>query len=158
MTTTIATLALLTSLVLLFVHYKNQVERRHGELAKLRSDFIKRLATVHQRYISVQMHLETARLELRSIPDCKDKYESIEKMPQLIDKVQVSLQTVSRSRDYLGDIDTKKLNKSGILLSFQSMDGDIQVIEDDATSIEQETLELLKSIREAGTSRKAGLI
>jgi predicted glycosyltransferase len=104
------------------------------------------------------MHLEIARLELRSIPDCKDKYESIEKMPHLIDEVQVSVQNVSRRRDNLCDIDTKKLNKSGILLSFQSMDGDIQVIEDDATSIEQETLELLKRIREAGTSRKAGLI
>jgi len=70
----IAGLALCTSLLLLIVHYRNQVERRHGEIVRLRSDFLMRLSAIHHRITSVQLHTETARMELRRMPESDKKY------------------------------------------------------------------------------------
>lgn len=147
MTTAIATLALLTSIMLLFVHYRNQVERRHGEITKLRSDSLKSIAAIQQRYTSIQMHLETARIELRRIPDCEDKYNSIELIPKLISESGKLVPRIERTKNKLDGIDTTKLNKSKMLLSLQSIYGELPLMEEDATSIEQQTLLLLKHIR-----------
>jgi hypothetical protein len=147
MTKVIATLALLTSILLLIVHYKNQVERRYGEIAKLRSDYLRRLATIHQRYISIKIHFETIRIELRRTPDCDDKYESIENMPKLIDGMKEAIEFINRIKTRIDTMDTRKYNKSKILLTFQTLDADIQSIEDNASDIEQSTLRMLEKIR-----------
>jgi hypothetical protein len=147
MTEIIATLALLTSMALLIVQYRNQVERRHGEIARLRSDLLRRSASAHQRLISVQMHYETARIELRHIPDCDDKYESIEKMPALIDDVRRIVRRQKQITDALEGIDTTKSNKSKTLLILQTIEGNIRALEEDASSSEQKALVWLERIR-----------
>lgn len=146
MTEVISILALLTSMILLIIHYKNQIERRHGEITKLLSDFLRRLAVTHQRLLSVQMHLETARIELRHIPDRDEKYEIIEKMPKLIEKTRESVQGVSEIKDQLEGIDTTKSNKSKTLLMLQSFENRIRSLEADASSLEQGTLSFLELI------------
>jgi hypothetical protein len=147
MTEIIATLALLTSIILLFVHYTNQVERRHGDITMLRSDFLKRLDLVHQRLVSGQMHLETARIELRRMPDCDEKYDSIEKIPEVIQIAQRVVQKQGDIKDNLKGMDTTKFNTSKTLLLLQSMETDIQSLEEDTSSYEQKVLLFLETIR-----------
>jgi hypothetical protein len=145
----IAILALLTSIMLLIVHYKNQVERRHGEIVQLRSDLLRRAALTHQRLISVQLYFETARIKLREIADCNGKFEAIEKMPDLIADAQKTVQRQALIKDKLEGIDTIKFNKSKNLLFLQSLQTDIQTLEDNASGLEQNALELLRWIRSA---------
>jgi hypothetical protein len=147
MTEIIAILALLTSMMLLIVHYKNQVERRHGEITRLRSDYLRRSASIHQRLISVLMHLETGRIELRHIPDCEGKYNAIERMPKLIDLQREAVQRQGEINDELKSIDTTKSNKSKTLLLIQSMETSLQTLEDTASNLEQEGLVFLETIR-----------
>ena len=88
MTELISIVALCVSVISLIVHYRNQVERRHGEISKFRSDFLQKLTGAHHRTLSTKMHLETARLELRHMRECKDKYDAIEEIPGLIENEQ----------------------------------------------------------------------
>src|SRR5438270_3284673 len=83
-TTILSLLALLVSVGLLIVHYRNQVERRHGELIQLRTQILSGLFSFRQRLTSMQMNGEILRLELRRIPDSEDKYHSIEKLPSIL--------------------------------------------------------------------------
>ena len=147
MTEVISILALFTSVMLLIVHYKNQIERRHGEITRLRSDFLNRLATTQQRLRSVQMHLETARMELRHIPDCDYKYEEIEKMPKLIEKNKEVAQGVSEIKDALKYVDTTKSNNSNTLFMLQSMENRVMSLEANASELEKGTLSTLEFIR-----------
>lgn len=143
----ISILALLTSMLLLIVHYRNQIERRHGEITHLRTDFLRSLAAIHQRYISIQMNLEIARIELRHIPDSEDKYESIESMPNLIGKTKEGVQRVSEIKNKLECMDTTKLKKGKTLLMLQSIENSVRSIEDSTSSLEQNTLSFLEDIR-----------
>lgn len=147
MTVIISTLALLTSMMLLIVHYKNQIERRHGEITQLRSDFLRRIAAAHQRLISYQLLLETMRIKLRHITDEDGKYEAIEKMPSLIEKTREVVQGLSEIKDRLEGIDTIKLNRSKILLMLQSIENNVRSVEEKASRMEQELLTALEDIR-----------
>jgi signal transduction histidine kinase len=146
MTEVIASLALITSIMLLIIQYRNQIERRHGEIVQLRSDFLKRIATIRQRLTSVQMYSETMRLELRRLRDCEDKYKSIEEMPALIEKIKNSVQQVDRIKEKVDSMDTKKFNKSKVLFVFQSFEVDLQKLEDLTNSVEQDTLKFLEHL------------
>ena len=143
----IAFLALGISVLILIVQYRNQVERRHGEIAKLRSDFIQRLSGAHHRTMSVQMHLETVRLELRHIPKCDDKYNSIEKMPRLIERMQENSRKIVRLQSSLEGLDTEKANRGRVLMMLQSTEHDFHALEDIGSESEKEVLDLLIYIR-----------
>ena len=143
----IAILAFGTSVLLLIVQYRNQVERRHGEIAKLHSDFMQRLSGAHHRMMSVQMHMETARLELRRMRECDDKYNSIERMPQLIERAQESARIIAQLQSGLEGLDTAKANRSNVLIRLQSSEHDFHALENIGSEIEKEALELLTSIR-----------
>lgn len=147
MTELIAILALCISVLLLIVHYRNQVERRHGEISKLRSDFMQTLSGAHQRMLSTQMHLETARLELRRVRECDDKYASIEKMPRLIESAQEAVRGIAQLQSRLEGLDPAKANRGSVLMGLQSIDYDFHFVEDKVSKLEKDTLELLTSIR-----------
>lgn len=144
----IAILAFCVSVLALFVHWRNQVERRHADITKLRSDFLMKVSAVHHRMLSVGMHLETARLELRKTRNSDDKYKSIERMPRLIEKHKQLLQKLSELKDKLEQLDTmKKATKGDALMRFQSAEHDFRLLEQHADKTEQDALETLTFIR-----------
>ena len=154
MTELIAILALCTSVLLLIIHYRDQVERRHGELAKLRSDLMQRLSSFHRNMMSFQMHIETARLELRRMHECDDKYQSIERVPRTIEKVQNLIRRVKKVLSYLDGLDTAKENKGKVLMKLQSAEHDVRDLEDLSSELEKYVLDFLIFIR--SMQEKAG--
>ena len=143
----IAILALFISLLILFVNYRNQVERRHGEIAKLRSEFLQRLSTIHHRMMSIHMHMETARLELRRMPECDDKYNSIESMPRQIEILQNATKKLTLLQSGLEGLDTSKANRGNVLMAFQSAENDLHAVEGSISEVEKMALYVLSHIR-----------
>ncbi len=86
--TVIASLALLVSVGLLIVHWRNQVERRHAEILQARAQIISQLSAMQQHLSSQLMHGETVRLELRRLPDRPEKYGWIERIPPILDTMK----------------------------------------------------------------------
>jgi len=147
MTELIASLALCDSVLLLFIHYRNQVERRHGEIAKLRTEFLSRISGLHQRMTSAQLHMETARLELRHMPDCDEKYESVEHFPQMIEDGKNNLEHLVNIRNRLDQLGTAKANRSNVLMALQSLEHDFNKLEEVTGALEQHMLKMLTDIR-----------
>jgi hypothetical protein len=147
MTTVIAILALCTSVFLLIVQYRNQVERRHGEIAKLHSEFLQRMANSNQRMISLQIHMETIRLELRRMPESQGKYIAIENMPLIIEGVKRSVKIGEEVYGLLEQFDTERANKSKVLIKFQSKEHLLQEMEDVISTNEQKALDIFSVIR-----------
>jgi len=143
----IAGLALFISVMLFIVNYRNQVERRHGEITKLRSDFIQRLSGARRSLISSKIHLEMARLELRRMNECDANYNAIERLPRLIEKGQYSIRGLDKILDGLDKLNTVKKNKSKVLMAFQSVEHEIRGIENLSSELEKDVLDLLISIR-----------
>ena len=77
---------------------------------------------------SAQMHLETARLELRRVRECDDKYDSIEKMPRLIECAQEAARAMARLQSKLEGFDTTKANRGRVLIGLQSIDHDFHAL------------------------------
>ncbi len=146
MTELISLIALCTSCLLLFVHYRNQIERRHGEIAKLRSGHIQRLSSTHNILMSVQMHLETARMELRRTRECNGKYEAIEVMPPLIKRTQKLVQTLVILKKELEELDTEKKNTGKTLIYLQSLEHPVHEIEEMSNDLAKESFELIGTI------------
>jgi len=144
----ISFLALCISVATFIVHRRNQVERRHADITKLRSDFLMKVSAIHHRMLSVRMHLETARLEMRNMRNSGDKYESIEEIPRLIEKQKQLLQKLSELKGKLEQFDTmKKATEGDTLMRLQSAEHDFYSIEQMADKTEQNVLEFLASIR-----------
>jgi hypothetical protein len=147
MTLVIASVSLFVSLLLLVVHYKNQVERRHGEITNLRAECHRRLSLIQQRLTSNLLHAETARLELRTMVDSDDKFTGIEKMPILIQKIKDVSEDEKRLIDKNEAIDPRKQNRTNVLLTLQSILPDIKKLENDLSAAENEILSMLEHIR-----------
>jgi hypothetical protein len=146
MTLAIAILALCVSLLLLVVQYINQLERRHGEITHLRSDTLIKLSLIQQRITSFRMHLETARLELRTLKDCDDKYNSIEEMPNLIAKTKEVEENIKNIIEIIEAIDTTKRNTSKALLSLQSSQHEVKKLDEATSEIEKQIWEFIEMI------------
>lgn len=143
----IASVSLFVSVLLLIVHYRNQVERRHGEIAKLRSEILTRLSNTHHRMASMQLHVETMRLEIRRVPECDKKYDLIEKMPQVIEEMNEGVRRLKEIQNYYEEMDTTKTNRSSDLIFLQSVEHNFRDMEIGTEKLEQETLEIITSIR-----------
>ncbi len=150
MTGVIAGLALLTSVFLLVVHYINQCERRHGEIARLRSEALIKLAATQQRITAVQMNLATARVELRRAGDCDDKYDSIEMMPDMMQRTANASDRLAGIRRMMDQLDTTKANKSRVLIGLQSIEHDLRQLDESAGETERKVLDALGLIRSRG--------
>ena len=146
MTIIVAVTSLFVSLLLLIVHYQNQIERRHGEIAKLRSDYLRRFSAMHHRSLSTQLHLETLRLELRRMRDCEHKYQLIEGMPSIIERSKLIHQRLQQVRN-MYDFDTAKRNKTKVLIALQSVEHHFHKLEECFEEHEQDILNILEEIR-----------
>jgi hypothetical protein len=143
----IALAALCVSGIVAFANVRDKLEKRHGEISKLRSDSLEKLSRIYHRTLSSQLHTEAARLELRRLPDSAAKYEEIESMPSQIVEARGTVLDVVSLREKIEKIDPQKLNKSYVLMTFQSVDHDLRALEEKATRLEARTLQYLESVR-----------
>lgn len=147
MTQVIAILALCASVLLLVVHYINQLERRHAEIVQLRSDFLFRLSMAHQRLTSNILHAESVRMALRTMRDSDEKYEAIELMPQLVETAKQAAEEVKVLISGIEAIDTKKINRSEALLALQSASHDVRSLEQRSSNMENDMLAMVEIVR-----------
>lgn len=141
--------ALIISLGVLIVMYRNQLERRHGEIAKLHSDFMQKFSATDYRMRSIQMHLETARLEFRRLPEDEYKYFLIEIIPETIKEVKEIIQKIEQHKIDLEKINTKESNRADVLMLFQSVEHNITSVNDQALRLEKKTLEMMDYLHKA---------
>ena len=145
--TTLSGFALLVSVGLLIVHYRNQVERRHGELIQLRTQILSALSSFRQRLISMQMNGEMLRLELRRIPDSEDKYRSIEKLPSILKSNSETSQVVEDITAKIEKMNMQKMNRTTTLIRLQELASDVEKILPKVQWAEEEMLALLRDVR-----------
>ncbi len=143
----ISLLALFTSILSLFVHYSNQMERRHGEISTLRSDFLRTMSGAEHRLASIQMHLEYAILELRRLPNFESKDAFIEMLQKHMDAIKGAEKLHHYCHERLEKIETMNHNTSKNLILLQSMNHDIYNSESICSKIEQDVLDFLAAIR-----------
>lgn len=146
----IAALALVMSLALLIVHYRNQLERRHAEIAQLRTQIITGLSSIQQRITSLLLNGEIVRIELRRLPDTDDKWQSIERLPRLLGSAKELKDELAKALKQFEGMDTRKSNRSATLLRLQSQAADLPRIVGKAEFVEKEMLSLLTDVREEG--------
>ena len=154
MTEIIAIAALVISVLVLIVQYVNQKERRHGELVRLRSDFLTRMSSIQQRLTAYIVQAETLRLELRSLPDTEEKYEAIEMMPSTLEGSRLICAKVKRLKSVVESQDTRQINRSDVLLRFQSSSHDLTDIESDLDDLESRMLDLFTLVRAEQTEQQ----
>ncbi|MEN3370601.1 MAG: hypothetical protein V7609_2744 [Verrucomicrobiota bacterium] len=143
----LATLALVVSVALFLVHYRNQIERRHGEIIQLRTQIISSLSALQQRLGSLRINGELIRLELRCLPDSDDKYQTIERLPRLLSSIsdfKVKLEDIVKTFEAM---QTQKANRTAILLRLQSQASSLPNILSEAQDLEGDMLSLLTDVR-----------
>ncbi len=145
--TILSAIALLVSVGLLIVHYRNQVERRHGELIQLRTQMLSGLSAVRQRLHSVRMNGELLRLELRRIPDTEDKYRSIEKLPSVLQSNSETMKVVEESTAKIEKMNLQRMNRSRTLMDLQEVASDLERLLPTVERTEGEILALLTEVR-----------
>lgn len=125
----ISCVALLCNALLLRVHRCNQLERRHGEIVQLRINLLLRLRAAHQHFSTTLLQVETAKLCLRSEPDCASKYEALEMISPITAAAKARLEEIELEIASLEAIDTKKKNNSGFLTTLQSSELKVRIFE-----------------------------
>ena len=143
----IAFLALLVSLAVLVVQYRNQLERRHAEIVQLRMQMITALSSIAQRVASLHFNAEIMRIELRRLPDTPDKWSSIEMIPVLLAEATKLKNEIDKLVVQLERIDTQKANRSETLLMLQGEAAILQKFVPVAENGEKKMLLLLASVR-----------
>ena len=141
MTEWIATLALVISLLLLFLNYRNQVELRHGEITHHRSVFLVRASAIQQRMTSVKLHIEAI------IPELLNFGESVEEMQEIINSMTLRMKALEDIRKTIDEMDTQKNNKSAMLMMFQKVEHDLLSLEKGGIEQEEEALSMLQYLR-----------
>lgn len=155
MTFLIAILALIVSALVLLIQYKNQVERRHGEIVQLRDNLLSTLSNHRQRLTSLYINAQTIRIELRRLPDSEGKFESIETLPHFIQQLESTKQIVDDLVAKLDKTDTTKINRSKVLLALQSAVSEYRKLESDTRKIEDRMIALLDHIRSCHDTQQA---
>ena len=138
---------ILTALILLTQH-QNKLERRHAEIVQLRVQIITAASTLRQALTSDIFHLETARLELRRLPNSKDKIEIIERLPPIIESAVALRKNVDEFTADFEKLDTRKINRSSVLLNFQDFAARLQLIEPKSRDLLDNASALLTTIRQ----------
>ena len=136
--------ALLVSIALLIVHYRNQIERRHGELVQLRTQILASLSNLQQRLTSQLINAELVRLELRRLPEGTDKYEAIEQLPGVLTSISTQKSNVEV---FVKKLEMAKFNRTAILLVFQEASAGFLKSALEAQGIEDKILSVLQNVR-----------
>ena len=143
----LAALALIVSVGLLLVQYRNQLERRHAEIVQMRTQIVSSLASLQQRLASLLINGEIVRLELRRLPESADKYATIERVPRLLSSISELKDQVGQAKQPFEQMNTQKENRSATLLRLQGQAAVLPAILSRADEIEGDMLGLLTHVR-----------
>ena len=149
----IAALALCVAAWTLFLQYTSTIERRHAEIANLRSDLLMRLSLAEQRLASCVLCIEAARVAIRTTPDTEDKYRSVEKIPEMIAAARSCAAAVTAAKEKVESMETRKLNSTRVLIGLQEISNNAKQPEIVAIDLERNCFEYLALIqsRQPGT-------
>jgi len=131
----------------LCVHYVNLLERRHGDAARMRADQMRKMSDLRSRIISCQTNIETLRLEVRKVPDCAQKYEIVEAIPNVLKSCEGCLKAVATAEEYYGQLDTKSMKTSALLFLLQRSDATHDSMLEMMRANEEAVLKMLVSSR-----------
>jgi hypothetical protein len=145
--TLIAALALIVSVSILVVQYRNQIERRHGEIVQLKTQTLAALSSVQRGFASVLMNAEIVRIEVRRVRDSDSKYNIIERLPPLLRNTSAVKTEIDGSLKFFEELETQTANRSAILLQLQTIAGRVQNLVPRVQEMENEMLGLLTNIR-----------
>jgi hypothetical protein len=119
--TLIATLALIVSVAIFVVQYRNQIERRHAEIVQLKTQTLVALTALQRGYASVLMNAEIVRIEVRRLADSDSKYKAIERLPPLVKKISDLKTAIDGPLKFFEELETQRANRSAILLRLQTI-------------------------------------
>ena len=145
----ISIIALGVSAGVLWVHYRNLVERRHGDIARLRADQMRKMSDLRGRIISCQTNIEIFRLEVRKAPESAEKYEVVEKIPNAILNCKECLEALAKVNESYNQLDTKSMNTSALLMLLQQCEATYDALAEKMRENEQSVLNMLVSFRAA---------
>lgn len=148
MNTFLAILALLVSSGLLYVNYRSLVERRHAEIVLRKEQILLAMSNAQHRFVSMLTQGEVVRFELRRLPDSERKFTAIEKLPEVLKRVSASKTNIDKSIEQLKNLDSRKMNRSDILLDLQTLTAQSEQLTGFAKVAEDEMLKLLIRVRE----------
>lgn len=149
MSTLFSIAALAVSIGLFMVHYRNQVERRHGEIVQLKARALSALRSLRQRNISLLTNGEVFRIELRRLPENSSKYELIEKFPKVLEPIPGAQKIIDGLLKRLDESDSLNMNRSSVLLNLQSGVAEMEKEEALVAELEKIMLSALMLLREA---------
>jgi hypothetical protein len=148
-------IAICVSVAIALLNHRDRIERRHGELSKLRSDCLQRLSVMAHRMQSIRVHLELARLEVRNLPNSDFKYEQIERMPPTIGDAKNVVSSISELKEKVQGVNTIKENRSDLLMFFQSAEGELRIVDDKMGTLEKRVLDQLTALRALQEAQEA---
>ncbi len=145
----VSALALAVSIGILVIQYRNQVERRHGEIAQLKTQIMAALFALQSRVASLSTNTEISRILLnRAAPDCDLKFNALEKVPELLKANSKVKADVDEYLTFYQHLQTQKANRSKTLLDLQSLAASLQTWAPKVQNAEEQLLSVIERLRE----------
>jgi hypothetical protein len=149
MSTFLSALALAVSIGILLIQYRNQVERRHGEIAQLKTQIMTALFALQSRVAGLSINTEVSRILLnRAAPDCDLKFDALEKVPELLKANSKVKADVDEYLTFYQNLQTQKANRSKTLLDLQSLAASLQTRATQFQNAEEQLLSVIERLRE----------
>ncbi len=131
-------------------------EERHGKIARLRSEFLVRMANIDARVRSIAALSEAIRTSIREMPDGDEKYEAIELLPTQLAGIEKLAESNRLARAVLEGTDTRKRNTAKALMNLQRVEHDILVTESGVAESEAMAVDTLRMIRTINEDSASG--
>jgi hypothetical protein len=149
MSTFLTPIAIAVSIGILVIQYRNQVERRHGEIAQLKTQIMALLFAMQSRVTSLSINTEVSRILVsRAAPDCDLKSNALEKGAELLKAHSKVKADVDEYLTFYQNLQTQKANRSKTLLDLQSLAASLQTWAPKLQKAEEQLLSVIERLRE----------
>ncbi len=145
----ISSLALVVGAGVLWVHYRNLIDRRHSEISRLRADHLRRISDMRSRLVSCQTNVEVLRLEVRKAPEIPEKYAVVEKIPNVIAACEGCLKTLAEMKNTYIQWGAGSMNSSTLLHMLHGSEATFDEWAEAILLNEQAVLAMLVALRKA---------
>jgi hypothetical protein len=145
----ISIIALCASVGIFWVHYRNLLERRHGDVARIRADQMRKMSALRARVISCQTNIEILRLEIRKAPECAEKYEVVESIPNALSSCKDCLEALAKLEAHYCQLHAKSMKTSALLFLLQKSEVTFDSLEEKMRAQEQSVLNMLVKFQAA---------
>ena len=134
---------------ILVIQYRNQMERRHGEIALLKMQIMAALFTLQGRVASQSVNIKVSRILLsHAAPDYDLKFDALEKVPELLKANSKVKADVDEYLRFYQNLQTQKANRSKTLLDLQSLAASLQTWAPKIQNAEEQLLSIIERLRE----------